>query len=51
MMTKDEIVLSIGFPPKHETPSLDQSSWRHWRSKWDTVLLYFKGEVVDRIQD
>ena len=50
-MTKEEIVLSIGYPPKHKTPSLDQNQWRYWQNRWDTVLLYFKDGVMDSMLD
>ena len=41
----------VGYPPAHHTPTLDKNSWRYWRSKFDTVLLYFEDDVLDRIQD
>ena len=50
-MTKDEIILSIGYPPKHRTPSLDQNAWRYWQSKFDTVLIYFKDDVMEYFVD
>jgi hypothetical protein len=50
-MTKEEIILAIGYPPKHKTPSLDRNAWRYWQSKWDTVLLYFKDDVLDDMLD
>ena len=48
-MTKEEVILSIGYPPAHHTPTLDKNAWRYWRSKFDTVLLYFKGDVLDHL--
>lgn len=48
-MTKEEVILSIGYPPKHRTPSLDQNSWRYWRNRWNTVLLNFKEDILDNL--
>jgi hypothetical protein len=50
-MTKEEIILAIGYPPKHQTSSLDRNAWRYWRSKFDTVLLYFEDDVLDHMVD
>lgn len=50
-MTKAEIIVAIGYPPVHATPSLDKDSWRYWRNKFNTVVLHFKDDVLDHIQE
>lgn len=50
-MTKEQVIQSIGYPPKHRTPSLDSTSWRYWRNRFDTVSLYFKDGVLDHTLD
>jgi hypothetical protein len=50
-MTKEEVILAIGYPPKHRTPSLESNEWRYWQSRFDTVILYFKDGVLDHVQD
>ena len=50
-MTKEEIILAIGYPPKHRTSSLVSNKWRYWESRFDTVLLHFKSGVLEHIDD
>lgn len=48
-MTKAEVLLAIGYPPAHKTPSLEQPIWTYWRNRWDVFMVYFDGDKVDRI--
>jgi hypothetical protein len=48
-MTKAEVLMAIGYPPAHRTPSLDQPIWTYWRNRWDVFMVYFDGDKVDRI--
>lgn len=50
-MTKEEIILAIGYPPKHRTPSLEKNAWRYWENRFDTVVLYFEDGVLDHTLD
>jgi hypothetical protein len=39
-MTKEQVIVSVGYPPAHATPSLDAQTWKYW---YDTHGTY---EVV-----
>jgi hypothetical protein len=32
-MTRDQVILAVGYPPTHKTPSLDASVWNLWASR------------------
>ena len=50
-MTKAGVILAIGYPPEHATPSLDGSVWKYWRNRFATTLIHFEdGKVVARNQ-
>lgn len=46
-MTKEQVILSSGYPPSHRTPSLDFSEWTYWKTKSDQFRVKFnlKDEV------
>jgi hypothetical protein len=48
-MTKEQVLMARGIPPAHRTPSLDSPTWTYWRNRWDTQVVYFVGDKVDRI--
>ena len=48
-MTKAEVLMALGYPPAHRTPSLEQPIWTYWRNRWDVFMVYFDGDKVDRI--
>jgi hypothetical protein len=50
-MSKDAVILAIGYPPEHMTPRLDAGPWRYWKNRFNTFLVHFEGDVVSRIQD
>lgn len=39
-MTKEQVIVSVGYPPAHATPSMDADAWKYW---YDTHGTY---EVV-----
>lgn len=49
-MTKAGVILAIGYPPEHATPSLDGSVWKYWRNRFATTLIYFEDGKVTRFQ-
>jgi hypothetical protein len=49
-MTRAGVILAIGYPPEHATPSLDGSVWKYWRNRFATTLIHFEGGKVARIQ-
>jgi hypothetical protein len=50
-MTKQGVLLAVGYPPEHRTPSLGEDTWRYWESKFDTVEVIFENGVVVKIDD
>jgi hypothetical protein len=40
-MTKEGILIALGRPPIHATPSLDAANWLYWNNKWTKDLLEF----------
>lgn len=49
-MSKDAVIRAIGYPPKHQTPSLEISQWRYWRSRYATFIVHFKDGNVSSIK-
>jgi hypothetical protein len=50
-MTREEVVMTIGYPPAHRTPSLDQPEWHYWKNRWDDYTVVFEGDRVARVAD
>lgn len=50
-MSKDAVILAVGYPPHHATPSLDADRWTYWRSRVNKFVVVFDGGKVDRIID
>ena len=48
-MTKDQVLMARGIPPAHRTPALQSSSWTYWTNHWDSSVVYFQGDKVDRV--
>jgi hypothetical protein len=40
-MTREQVILSVGYPPTHRTPSLDAPVWNHWQSRAGRFEVYF----------
>ena len=49
-MTKDEVLMALGYPPVHRTPSLSSPNWTYWANRWMTFEVYFDGDKVSRVQ-
>jgi hypothetical protein len=49
-MTRDDVLLALGYPPAHRTPSLSAPSWHYWRNRFVQFDVYFDGDKVDRVQ-
>jgi hypothetical protein len=32
-MTREQVIVAVGYPPTHKTPSLDSTVWNHWGSR------------------
>lgn len=45
-MTREQVLLSIGYPPAHRTPTLESSEWRYWQNRWEEFVVRFDGDRV-----
>jgi hypothetical protein len=48
-MTRDQVILSLGYPPTHRTPSLQEREWTYWYNRWVTYKVVFNdaGKVAE----
>lgn len=44
-MTREGVILAVGYPPEHRTPSLDAPVWTYWGETGE-VQVQFDGNVV-----
>ena len=40
-MTRDQVIMSLGHPPTHRTPSLNDATWTYWYNRWVTYQVVF----------
>ena len=45
-MTRKQVLMSLGYPPAHRTPSLDGPQWTYWQNRWVTFTVTFEGDRV-----
>lgn len=54
-MTREQVIVSVGYPPTHRTPSLDAPVWNHWQSRAGRFEVYWgadgKVERTNGIKD
>ena len=48
-MTKEEVLLSRGYPPLHQTLSLEANLWKYWDHRFKTSQYKFKDNRVVEI--
>jgi hypothetical protein len=48
-MTRDQVLMSLGYPPAHRTPSLSAATWTYWQNRWVTMVVAFDGDRVSRV--
>lgn len=49
-MTRDQVLMALGYPPAHRTPNLDSSQWIYWQNRWKSFLVDFDGDRVDSVR-
>ncbi|MBK9990164.1 MAG: hypothetical protein IPP19_05355 [Verrucomicrobia bacterium] len=47
-MTKEQVVMTRGFPPQHKTPSLEVDTWTFWNNRFVTHALVFEDGILAR---
>jgi hypothetical protein len=40
-MTREQVLMSLGYPPTHRTPSLNAPTWTYWYNRWVTYQVAF----------
>jgi hypothetical protein len=45
-MTKTQVFLARGYPPGHETPSLDGDRWKFWSNRFGYLTLVFNDGIL-----
>ena len=50
-MTKRAVILALGYPPEHATPSLDSDVWTFWKNRFGKMKVHFTGNKVTEIKD
>jgi len=49
-MSKEQVLMSLGYPPTHRTASTDLGTWVYWYNRWKTYNVIFDDQgVVDSI--
>lgn len=47
-MTKEQVLMARGFPPAHETPSVESDRWVYWSSRFiKQTILFANGRLVE----
>lgn len=48
-MSKKGVMVALGYPAAHRTPSIDSSSWTYWTNRFGTIVVEFdtKGLVSE----
>lgn len=50
-MSREAVTAAIGYPPQHETPSLNVNDWLYWRNRFDRFIVHFKNDKVESIAE
>src|SRR5262249_54559147 len=45
-MTKEQVILSLGYPPTHRTLSITANEWTYWYNRWVTYKVQFDDHGV-----
>ena len=48
-MTREQVIMSLGYPMTSENPRLDAPYWRYWWSSWGEYKVHWNG--VDRVRE
>ncbi len=51
-MTKQGVMVALGYPARNETPSIDMNTWTFWKTRYTKLRVEFddNGKVVSIIQ-
>jgi hypothetical protein len=40
-MTKEGVMMALGYPAGHKTPSFQNNTWIYWQNRWKTIAVEF----------
>jgi hypothetical protein len=49
-MSREAVIMALGYPPSHKTPSLEGEVWTYWRNRFSTFVVEFGNGKVVRIR-
>ncbi|MCP1726894.1 hypothetical protein J2T60_000859 [Natronospira proteinivora] len=49
-MSRDAVLKARGYPPAHETPTLDEDRWTYWRNRFARQIVHFSGDEVSELE-
>lgn len=50
-MTKQGVIMAVGYPPSHATPTLDADVWKYWATQRNRFEVYFTNGIVSGIRN
>ena len=50
-MSKDAVIVAIGYPPITETPNLNSNTWVYWSGRYNRFNVHFNNGKVSKIED
>ena len=51
-MSKEGVILAIGYPPVHKTVSLEGKTWKYWKNRFNTFdVIFDENNKVESIAD
>ena len=50
-MTKNGVILALGYPPDHATPNTDSDNWIYWKNRWDRFVVKFDNGIVASVMN
>ena len=50
-MSKDAVLVAIGYPPVTETPTLNMDAWTYWSNRFNRFKVHFHNGRVSQIED
>lgn len=51
-MTKEQLIAAVGYPPAHQTPTLDAPQWKYWHTTHGTFnVIWSKTDHVEDVID
>jgi hypothetical protein len=50
-MTKEQVLMAVGYPMSSENPSLDAKEWKFWLSSFAPFTVHFGGDnLVNKVE-